>query len=299
MKVLTAIYDLAAAPASYDFVKFLSGTASMQKGMGCDHTHVIFMPADTETGFRIDHKPTSTENKIWRLHNLLVPACRLIGATSTVLPCRDHRLKADIQHPADWTALKPTAAYWFDHVKRIIGQHGFVPFQADPQAAKWCDTWGAKRGEYITTTQRQTYFPACDSDLKEWQRVESWLRANGEEVITIPDTEHASPAHSIGAIAAINPLIRHALYAGAKMNLGVGGGTQALCWFGGLPFISFKMLKDNFNGTKEWYDRWGLPVGSQLPWATDKQRLVWEGSDTFDNIRKHYLEVMDEARAAA
>ena len=124
MKLLTAFYDLAIAPVSYDFFKFLAAVNSIKRAFEYDLVHVVFVPAETETGFRIDHKPTTTDNKVWRLHNLCVPLCRLIGATYTVAWSREFAgaLRTVNIWPIDWTPERPTTHYWFAQGRDVIGK---------------------------------------------------------------------------------------------------------------------------------------------------------------------------------
>lgn len=305
MKVLTAFYDFAVSPASYDFLKYLAAAESYRRYHGFDHLHVMFVPAPTETKFRIDRKPNTTENKVWRLHNLCVPLCHLYGATYTVLSGMertDDRPSEYPTFPPRWHPLMEGNAYWFTKVRRVIEQCGLAVPEVEPEAQKLVrEVLGDET--YITITIRQTGQPERNSDLPQWEAFTRYLKGNGERVIVVPDTDHACVVgvDPIGSAAAINPLIRHALYAGARMNMGVGGGPLAICWFGGLPFISFKMVvADQYNASPEFFKRWGLPVGEQFPWAKDRQWIQWDGDDTLENLTSTYRRVMgSELRGAA
>lgn len=84
---------------------------------------------------------------------------------------------------------------------------------------------------------------------------------------------------------------RMALYAGAEMNYFVANGPMMLCVCSDYPFTAFMKNVD-----EKYHAEHGFPVGSQLPWLTDKQRFVWL-PDTYENLRAHALEGQAEAHS--
>lgn len=295
-RTLTAVYDFAVSPASYDFVLFLVGAAIYRDVAGYMDVHVVFVPADTVDGFRRDRKPISVENKIYRRDSLVVPLCRLINATHTVCQSREHAasiIAGDV-FPEGYTLQKPIPAYWFAEIRdRAASVGNKLPrLHVDAQARDWVASWVGD-GPYITLTYRDTYGEARNSNKANWRSFGEWATDRGWNVIHVPDTEQCGhPEWSgVGVAAAMSPLIRHALYAGSSMNLGISGAALAVCWFGDLPFLSFKMVADYYSTKPAFLERYGLPVNTQLPWAKTNQRLVWEADD-LDVIKKHFQEVM-------
>ena len=290
-KTLTAFYDFAVSPLSYDFVYFLCTTRITRSILGCDRVHIVFVPADTVTGFRIDNKPTTAEERIWRRDNLVVPMCRLLDATHTVCATRDDARKylSGAIWPNKYSVDNPTAAYFYPGLRKMAGTDSMPPFHID-QEAKWLVRHWAGADKYITLTLRSTSGETRNSNFEAWRRFQCYAENEHCKVVSIPDTHDAGsfPAQPLGAIAAINPLIRHALYAGAEMNLGVNTGPMALCHCGGLPYLTFKMVADYFSTTPQFFEYIGLPVGTQHPWANPvNQRLVWK-DDEFDTIKNVY-----------
>lgn len=143
---------------------------------------------------------------------------------------------------------------------------------------------------YVTITMRKSqsnWQNGRDSNVPEWNRVVKELMRRGKNVLVMEDKEENSIP------------LRHrlALYLNADMNLGVSTGPMMLCLFSRAPYMTFKMVPEvepDRTQILEGFEIGEFPLGSQLPWAHKKQRLVWE-MDTYDNIMRHYDEVMQEA----
>ena len=73
---------------------------------------------------------------------------------------------------------------------------------------------------------------------------------------------------------------RFSLYAGAEMNFMVSTGPAALCMFSDVPYCIWFKAPD-----KDYHAQHGFPVGSQLPWANDRQVCLWE-DDSLENLAK-------------
>ena len=301
-KTLTAIYDFAVSPLSYDFVYFLSTTRIAKGMLGCERVHIVYVPANTPTGFRIDSKPTTTKEKIWRRDHLIVPMARLLDATHTVCATRNDTRKylvGDVW-PPKYGVQNRTAAYFYPTLRKMARTERMPPFHTDKEVARLVSAWAGPR-KYLTITHRRTYAEARNSNAMAWAKFGQYAQEQGWGVINIPDTQEAGTAsvEPLGAIAAINPLVRHALYAGAAMNLGVNTGPMALCHCGALPYLTFKMEADYHSTTPEFLASIGLPVGSQHPWANPvNQRLIWK-DDEFETIQGIFDEIMAGAGQSA
>jgi hypothetical protein len=74
----------------------------------------------------------------------------------------------------------------------------------------------------------------------------------------------------------------------AKANLLVANGPIALVEYLDVPWLKFKTLTPNLPdfrpGQPKWWRNIGVPVDTQLPWATPFQRITWRG-DSLDDIR--------------
>lgn len=294
-RTLYAIYDFGASPASYDFATFLTMAAMARDAGKYEHLHVVFVPANTDTGFRIDVKPISPAQKAWRRDNLLVPMCALVKATATVLPTRDdvgRYIVSGATWPQNYRPDEPGISYLYSTLKRMAR---YIPLP------DFCATEEARRmvrddvpNKYVTITLRTTYGEDRNSDPQAWHDFANHAAYLGYRPIIIPDTARVSEGSGIGALAALNVQLRFALYQGAAMNLAVNGGPPWMALYAGLPLLMFRMVADYYSVTPEFFARIELPVGTQPPFATPKQKLVWE-NDTFPVIRSNFEEIMADA----
>ena len=102
-RTLTAWYDLAVSPATFDIVHFLGLAEFRRHQTGCRKMRVIFVPGP-KGGFRQDAvTPYDVETQHWRLHQVLVPCCWAFPSCRevTVLGSRREarRLFAILQKP--------------------------------------------------------------------------------------------------------------------------------------------------------------------------------------------------------
>ena len=144
----------------------------------------------------------------------------------------------------------------------------------------------------VTITLREAaHSPHRNSNLPEWIKFADWLKEQGESVIFLRDTAKAReeiPDQCTCYAASENMLVRAALYEHAKANLFVSNGPATLAHFGDRPWLMFIEIQDDHwyrAGTTKGFEHFaGIKVGSQLPWARDDQRIIWN-RDTFEVIR--------------
>jgi hypothetical protein len=279
---MRAFYDFSASPSSYDFVLFLSSAL-----IASDDVHVVFVPADTDDGFRKDDKPISASDKIWRVHNILAPMCLLAGATYTICPTREEAklFEGGEVWPTGYSVESPVPFYWYKTLKPLFRTFPPKKWQAPEEARRIVRE--QVKAPYITVTLRETYGEKRNSNKKAWHEF-AWIAArDGYQVVIIPDTSQAHAHVGIASMAALNLHIRYALYEGAEMNFGTSGGPLMMCFFSRLPATMLKMVSDYYSATPEFCEAYGLPVGSQFPFRSDLQRLIW-ADDDLDNIKCAY-----------
>jgi hypothetical protein len=275
--MITAFYDFACSPASYDFIVFAAHVRALANKTP---VHVVFVPATNDGGWLEDHKPTTPEQRDWRRDNLVVPICGLFGFSYTVCRSRDEAIayhkRADKVFPGGYAVSAPKRGYWLPDLTATWRRGGRWSFRASDEARRYVKQ-SAGEG-YITLTHRRTHTDGRNSS-KSWPWFGMWLTEQGHKVIRIPDTEDAASHGGPGALAAISPDLRLALYESALVNIGVNTGPMGLCTYGTSPYIMVKMVADWVATTPAFFERIGLPVGSQFPWATEKQTLVWMDDD--------------------
>lgn len=282
--MITAFYDFSFSPASYDFVVFCAHVQALAR-MAKTRAHIVLVPATNDGGWMADHKPTTPEQRTWRLHNLVVPICGLFDLSYTVCRTRDEAIpfykRADQVFPGGYSLEAPKRGYWLPNLTATWKRGGRWSFSPSAEARRYI-AQSAGKG-YVTLTYRRTHTDGRNSDVKSWAWFSLWLAEQGYKVIRVPDTEDAAQHGGPGALAAINPDLRAALYESALVNIGVNTGPMGLCTYGTAPYIMIKMVADWVATTPQFFERIGLPVGSQFPWAGENQRLVWE-DDTDKNL---------------
>ena len=256
-----ATYDLGVAPITYDVAWFLA----LAKNRGV--THIDVVPGDHH-GFRDDAwcQKAGVAEKNARLWNIIVPACQLAGMT--VAMRRDRALAA-----ATVYKMRPL----IDE-----GLKGGV-FQATSEARSWVRDWLAARGlkRPVVVTLRESQWPARNSNMAAWERFAAETGA-----VVIPDTDGTAAFGHV--FDGLRMDLRLALYEEASVVMGANNGPLALCWLSRtIPYLTFKMVAEHPACTPEFFQRQGLPVGSQFPWAGPHQRLVW-ADDDYDTIRAAY-----------
>ena len=243
------LYDLSVLPTTFDF----ACTAVIAKTLGYE-----------EIRFIVD-KPMATwkypADIGWRRWaNILTPLCRLADLTFSV----------GCSHNAEGDVL----GYTTGHVIQTYIKTGrLAKLKLIPMT----------ENGYVSITMRKSFRNEWrNSNLPEWGKIIKWLEERGEKVVVLEESEHQPMSLEY----------RMAIYSNAKMNLAVGNGPMVMCWLSEAPYLSFQLPKPK--GHDPQYDslvrQWmkmGFPVGSQLPWKTEKQEIVW-GPDDFEAVTSYY-----------
>lgn len=284
MTTLTAYYDLAIGPVSFDFVVFAVKAEMVRRRVGAGRLHIVIVPdSNGPGGFRDKSKFYDQHEASWRLWNICIPACRLIGATVTIATDwqQAERLAGDACWPDDWR--HQTLANRHHLVGHIIAWHkagAEVPkLSASRHALRKVAEHFAGR-EVVTLTKRNTYMPERNSRADAWQAAREHIEARGFTVRVIEDTG-AALATGIGQ-AGVNLDVRMAMYQLAAFNLQANNGAASLCWFSTAPYA----MLDAGLPAQDWtglFVKQGLPIGADWPWATKSQRLVYQDA-TAENI---------------
>ena len=264
--VLTAVYDLAVSPPTYDFISFLYAAEQARIKGGHTHLDVIFMPGPIG-GFRDDNLPPSIPEREGMLHRICVSACRLLPSVRTVTVRKDRQPVAGNIFPEGWSVLTPVSQYGSNYLRNAT-----PIFRATQSAISVVK----RERPYVTVTLRQAeYWPERNSNLEAWDLAIEWLESEGYDVVILRDTNKSVE------VSAWDIDMRLALYEGAKCNLGVANGPMALLFASKAPYIMFKPMTESCPSTTvEFLRRYGMEVGGQ--WSANGT-TVWE-SDDYDVI---------------
>jgi hypothetical protein len=268
-------YDFSTSPFSYDFLTALC----MARSLGC--TETVFVPGER------DYQKCAPEEQEFRLQNLLIPLARMSGSVVLCGSREDAKKYEPATFPVNYTVDKPVLAHMFGQLIKSGRARWLKPSQMAMQEV----------GRYlngrtpVTITIRESRIkPLRNSSIGQWVKAAEWMKERGMDVLFVPDTDNLQEFGGFESYreASLNPDIRLALYTNATLNLGINNGPMAMCVYSSLPYLVFRMHDESFQETSaDFLKKNYLPVGSQLPWSRQHQRLVWE-DDTAENIIKHF-----------
>ncbi len=271
-----AIYDLRSMPASYDILTFLV----VAKSKGVDH--IIFIPE-----FGPNRKPYSIDEKQFRLTHVLYPICSLMGLDYSIDSGKNLTEYGEIE----WSDKPHFLCESLKEYKNNPNLHWPQPSGRAKEIV---------RKEFpeppVVITLRETYTEGRNSSLNEWLAFGDYVYESNEIVFVrdtskwnelLPDEEFS--LLSTFPIASIDLDIRLALYQHAKINFSVGGGPTILLHYSQeIPYRTFKIAYDGYkSSSSKFLTEMGFPPGSQFPWHTGNQKIVW-GEDTYENLKREY-----------
>jgi hypothetical protein len=288
---LTAFYDLAVGPVSFDFVVFAVKAELARRKTGAKRLHLVIVPYARGVGgmFRDKSKFYDVHEARWRLWNICIPAAQLLGASVTLATGwgQAGRLAVKPVWPPDWDVqtLKDrrhligsliTAAMVGDAIPRL---------SASVHARRKVREAFARLGKpVVTMTQRSTYLPERNSIPADWLEAAKYIESKGYAVVPIEDTGTALARG--GGFAELNLDVRMACYQEAALNLQANNGAASLCWFSEAPYCMFGagVPADEWDGL---FVRQGLPLGETWPWASKGQKICY-GVTTRDQIIEEF-----------
>jgi len=262
--VITFCYDLSVSPATYDFTGFLVSAAA-------ESDFAVHLIPGPWGGFRDDQfAPYSVAERILMRDRIVVPM------TGLAPNCHGCVVQADRRKP-DGDVRHYGVRHYGANVMVEMMRRGVFPLRSTKKTG---------RGKpYATITLREaSYWPTRNSDVAEWLKVAEWIERKGIEPVFVRDSAEAETPLPFATepLAAIDLLERAAIYAGAELNLFVNNGPAWMAVFMGVPLLICKLVVPDIPAASErWFATCGLPVGSQMPNARPRQRLLWadDGAD--------------------
>jgi hypothetical protein len=279
VKVLTAYYDLAVGPVSFDFVTFLIKAEIARRKAGADRLHMVIVPfARGVAGMFRDKTQLYDEHEMrWRLWNICIPGCSLLGASLTLATDWEQakRLKTADVWPPDWDrqTLKDRRHLVGDIITAARAGTQIPMLQASTQARRKVREAYSKLGrKVVTVTLRHTYLRERNSDRAAWQLAMRHIEAKGFGVAVLEDTSVAL-SNGVG-YGELNLDVRMACYQEAALNLQANNGASSLCWFSEQPYRMFGagVPAEEWDGL---FVKQGLPLGTTWPWAKPQQKVVY------------------------
>ena len=304
---LIAFYDLEVSPISFDFAVFLILAEFRRRQIAVRHLQVVVVHGGGD-GFRQDDAGYDTQNKRWRLQNIIIPLTSLLEATVALNICSNLNAARNIKEahtgpvfPDGYTIEEPVSEFFLSSIIAASTNGEQLPsFQAPTQARAYMRHWLNKRTKGlrpVTITLRESsYDKARNSKVKEWLEFAKRLDKKRFCPVIVRDTEKCFETQSGRFegliqcdIASVNLLLRMALYEESWLNLIVPNGPSELCRLSNsIRYLYFKVVDDSTATTSKLIvASQGIEIGGQMPFATPFQELVWE-QDNLETIERHF-----------
>lgn len=281
MAVLTAYYDLAVGPVSFDFCVFMVKAEMARRRAKFDRLHAVIVPFAAGVGgmFRDKTALYDVHEMRWRLWNICIPACQLLSASVTLAAdWNQARLLYDedrstVAWPPDWDqqTLKNRRHLIGEIITAARAGEAVPRFSASEHARRKVRDFTGGR-PFVTMTLRNTYLAKRNASRGDWLIAKKKIEDAGYRVLALEDTDVAL---SLGqGYGELNLDLRMACYQEAVLNLQANNGAASLCWFSDRPYRMFGagVPPEEWDGL---FVKQGLPLGETWPWASPGQKIVY------------------------
>lgn len=282
MKILTAYYDLSVGPVSFDFVVFLIKAEMARQRAGADKLQVVIVPDPNGVGgmFRDKTALYSLDEMHWRLWNICIPACQLLGAGVALAQdwAQAKQMSTGFFFPVDWDrqTLKNRRHLVGDIITAAkVGTA--IPMLRAPVFARERvrDFYKILGLPVVTMTLRSTYMDERNSNREQWMKARDHIWSRGFAPLLLEDVGVA--LQKGGGYGELNLAVRMACYELAALNMQSNNGTASLCWFGAADYRMFDAgVGESAAEWKGLFVDQDLPLGTQWPWATPQQKIVYK-----------------------
>jgi len=275
--MLTAYYDLAISPPTYEVVSFLLRVEQERRRLGEQDCRIVFVPGPVD-GFRADSAwppPGPERHRVF--NDLAVPLCNLLPSCTGVEVARAHLAQAPV----------------FGAGAAEYGHHNFVrAFLAVGGCLRPKKTLVTEHPEVTITLRESEHWPERNSNVPQWLKAADRITGMGFQVRIIRDDFHSR----------LSIDDRAALYRAAVCNLFVCNGPAFLAFAIDAPLLMFRPCNEFLGGTYSalHWEACGSPAGGQMPGSPSYQRIVWDTDDcdVIDRAFLSFLETATETRAA-
>ena len=296
-KIKRAFYDFSVSPYSYDFAVFLMAARANE----CED--VVLVPGTRwvkgPNGTPVEFQKCTPGEQEYRLNALIRGLC----PKAIVCQTRDEARSwwHEDCFPPGYTVDKPIQAHTVGAILKQLKILPFMPLEASTNEVI-ADGWNDPK--MVVVTIRQSHIKSGrNSTIEEWIKAADWMKSVGLVPVFVPDTENPDTIfgeHQSCPKAAMDVQYRLALYEKAYLNIGVNNGPMALNMFSRRPMLYFRPITHGYHeSTAEFWRANGVPVRSQMPWFSIIQRIVWEGTDDFENIKlntERWLKAREEEK---
>jgi len=215
--MLTACYDLALSPPTYDFIGFLLTAEIKRLQANQDSVQIVILPGPVG-GFRSDNLwPRSNTKRKELLQSIVLPMCKLLPSCTAAELATDRNTR--LSEPVIGRGAR---LYGMDKLVNALTNSRPLRPKVEP----------IKNDRLVTITLRECeHWPERNSNLSEWANAARAIRDMGYEIQFIRDTTHADESIDdfwINFEAARDLLVRASLYRSTFCNFFVNNGPAWL-----------------------------------------------------------------------
>ncbi len=275
-RTLTAVYDLGLSPPTYDFLAFLIEAERHRRAKGYTHIDLMFQPGPMH-GFRDDDMAPDLKGREDMLWRVCAGMARLLPSVRNIaLQKQRWSTPAQDIFPEGYKEDAPVSHYGVGFLK------GGEPMLRATDAARHQVKMRFTRPYATITLREASYWPDRNSNKAAWREAAAWLKAQGIQVVVIPDT-HGTGLEGFQDFtpASFDIDLRAALYEGAVVNAGVLNGPMSL-----IPYLDARYLIIKVNvetavaTTTHFLASHGYEPGDDFG---GDGRMIWK-PDTAENI---------------
>ena len=283
------IYDFSISPITFDFCVFLA-VARVELAMKTGSPDFFLsLRAHAWRNFTPRELEYSLDDRLWRLHNLIIPICGITpGILGYDVSFTDTESGGNFD-PSRCVRCE-NGNYLNPALLDVFHRSGFDPhlYAAPKLAIDYARRMFGDVREPIVVTVRGSSFEGGRNTASAFSlELLQNLLDNGKSVFLIPDQETGIETANIpkGAKvlyeASFNLPLRLALHELASVSICAGGGPPIL--------LSLALRKPNLIvyhpmrpevpiASAEWFARIGVEVGSDhpFPWLTESQKWLWD-----------------------
>lgn len=294
VRILTAVYDLASSPPTYEFLTFLHEAEMARILGGFDSLDIVFQPGPKD-GFRDDDLPPLIEMRSGMLWRVCVAACRLLPSVRNVTVLKEREYVSGEVFPEGWTVENSLSHYGPSFCKRML------PILKPSELAENYIA-GKFPPRFICVTLRNApYWPERNSDIEAWETVANLIKSFGYAVVWIPDGDdlQIQSQKYVCPEAYWDIDLRAALYSRAELSLGVNGGPTVLMAMLDCQYLIFDKPDKSYPCGRDWLVR-QHGFGDD-PQFSDRGTVIWDRTDTVHTLIseiKHRLSLDETLKIA-
>lgn len=282
-----AVYDFSVSPITFDFCNFLAHARLALAGESTNPIFDLHLKADKWRNVTPREKTYSLEDRLWRLHNLILPLCSLAPALRSVFLSYYAR---DSEDGGSDAFVSTSENYLPRSLLSAFHEYGYDPhlFVSPIVARQHAEKiFGAAKRPVVVSSRNSGFEPARDTPSDFFEELVESLVRQGCEVFVIPDQEavydrtYSFRNVTVVVEAAFNLPLRLALHESAMVGMCTcSGPTSLLTLAVHKPnlVVCYPIRQDVPIASREYFVAHGFFVGAPqpLPYIPKNQVWIWD-----------------------